>query len=101
MDQLNSFEILGLDTTYNKSDAIDSYNSLTLWYKNNTVLSKEEKSQAIKILTNAIKDIIDSYSEQTSFNEQFNRDFLNNYLKQQDCRLSSPDCRFGYIEKIE
>lgn len=84
--------ILGLDKNYNKSDAIDSYNSLTLWYKNNTSLSEEEKLHAINLLDISIKNIIDSFLEQKSFNEQFNKDFLVKYSKQTN--------KFGYIEKI-
>lgn len=91
-NSLSPYLILGLDKNYNKSDAIDSYNSLTLWYKNNTSLSEEEKLHAINLLDISIKNIIDSFLEQKSFNEQFNKDFLFKYSKQTN--------KFGYIEKI-
>lgn len=92
--ELSPSVILGLSSSYNKSDAIDSYNSLTLWYKNNDLLTEEEKRSATNILNWAIENIIETFIEQTTFNTQFNRDFLENYMS------SKNNYRFGYIEKI-
>lgn len=94
IEELSPHIILGLSIPYNKSDAIDSYNSLTLWYKNNNELTQEEKRNAINRIDLAIKNIIDLFAEQITFNKQFNKDFLYKYMD------SKKNNRFGYIEKI-
>lgn len=94
MSELNPHLILGVDETYNKSDAIDAYNSLTLWYKNNKLLTYEEREYAINILDFSINKIKSNFIDQVESNKQFNKDFL---IKNSS---NKKEIKFGYIEKI-
>lgn len=76
---LTPWNVLGLDDSYNKSDAIDAYNSLTLYY-NNSSLSDKEKNNIQRQLDISIQRIINQYHSQDLSNKKFNQTFIKKLI---------------------
>jgi hypothetical protein len=88
---MDPYLILGLDPTYNIADAIDSYNTLIIYYKNLNIID-DERITAINQLDTAI-NIIKGNSNVVNFIEVFNGEFEK---RTKEDLIPS----FGYIEKI-
>ena len=88
---MDPYYVLGLDSTYNIADAIDSYNTLITYYKNLNILDNE-KIIAINELDMAINSIKEGLTV-TDFSKVFNDEFEK---KTKENLFPT----FGYIEKI-